>query len=109
MSSGAVRGHLRESPVTSLDRRAFLTTGAFVSTLGGLRARAAMPPSETAPDRSGDEDRTIWLSGDGLGLTPGQYACIGLVLYAVWGFATFKPPAPAAAKAPAKPAKAGAR
>jgi threonine aldolase len=61
--------------VTSIDRRAFLTTGAIASSLGGLRAQAAATPTrEAAPHRSGDEDRTIWLSGDGLGLTPAEYS-----------------------------------
>jgi threonine aldolase len=60
--------------VTAIDRREFLTTGAIASSLGGLQMHAAMTPPTGVPRRSGDDDRTIWLSGDGLGLTPAQYS-----------------------------------
>lgn len=58
----------------SIDRRAFLTTGAVVSSLG-LRARASgWPPGDAPPGPASDEDRTIWLSGDGISPTPAQYS-----------------------------------
>ena len=59
--------------MTAIDRRAFLTTGAVVSSLG-LRARAATSPPGPAAARSGDDDRTIWLSGDGISPTPAEYS-----------------------------------
>ena len=60
--------------MSSIDRRAFLTTGAVVSSLGGLQARAAAwPPGEPLRGGAPDEDRTIWLSGDGVSATPAQY------------------------------------
>ena len=58
--------------MTAIDRRAFLTTGAVVSSLG-LRARAAAGPPGLAADRS-DDDRTVWLSGDGVSPTPAEYS-----------------------------------
>ena len=60
--------------MSSIDRRAFLTTGAVVSSLGGLQARAAAwPPGEPLRGGAPDEDRTIWLSGDGVSATPAHY------------------------------------
>lgn len=68
---GALEPANTETLMTPLTRRHFVGSLGFAAGLGSLMTTPTFAAAEPA-----DEDRTVWLSGDGIGLSPTAYAAL---------------------------------
>src|SRR5262245_58073578 len=60
--------------MTTLDRRGFLELGTLGGVLGAVMPGVTLAPLQNAAAAANPEDDRIYFSGDGLSLTPTQYA-----------------------------------